>query len=445
MKKLFIFILLLTAVFSQTFAQKADMLNPQNYFYAGKLALFNTFSVANPNSDSLVLNSFAKIVKNNLLYVQNRDGKYFAQYSIEFTLADAEGVIRFHKIYTDSVYSDVNLFSNNEFSFLQKYYSFVIPNKGYLLSIRTIDLNSKQSDKVELSYIIKSSVSEKYASMIPIVKSNEDSYSVNPLNNNIPFSAKSVRFLLCIPNSQNFNQIKYRIYKVKENNELWDEKIDLAGKLENSLSAPAFKQENNILKYIDNSNNASFTTTSADYSATLDYYEVNLKNNPLVPGIYTMQIMLGSKDSINIKFKVIWDDLPLTLTNMPIALKISEYFFKESEMDKINDGSRNEQFSHLIDAWEQFNPNKEVKYNDALMEFYRRADYSFFNYSTFSQKNGALTDKAKIYILNGPPDETKQLFKNGKLFEKWTYRRVIKEYTFESIEAGVFKLVQIKE
>lgn len=445
MKKLFTISIILLFAIIQLNAQRTELLNPQNYYYAGKLALFNTFSVANPNTDSLVLNSFAKIVKNNLLYIQNKDGQYFAQYSIEFTLADAEDVIRFHKIFTDSVYSDVNLFSNNEFSFLQKYYSFVIPNKGYILTIRTIDLNSKQSDKVELSYIVKSQISQKFASIIPVVISNEETYTINPLNNNIPFSAKSVKFLLCIPNSQNFNQIKYRIYKVKENNELWDEKIDLAGKLENSLSAPAFKQENNILKYIDNSNNAGFTTTSADYSATLDYYEINLKNNPLVPGLYAMQIMLGSKDSINIKFKVIWDDLPLTLTNLPIALKVSEYFFKETEMDKIKDGNRNEQFAHLIDAWEQFNPNKQAKYNDALMEFYRRSDYSFFNYSTFSQKNGALTDKAKIYILNGPPDETKQLFKNGKLFEKWTYRRVIKEYTFESIEAGVFKLVQIKE
>lgn len=447
MKKLFIFILLIIAAFSLTFAQKADMLNPQNYFYAGKLALFSTFATDSGNKDSLTLNVFMKIIQNNLLYIQKDNGDFIAQYNIEFSFADNDGVIRFHKLFTDSIISNKSLTSNYDFHFTNIFRKFTIPNKKYNLTVRATDLTSKQSENIEVSYNNKSDKSEKSFSYLFLSKKNiESNYHTVILNNNLNFSAETVKLLFNIPNSSNYNQIKYKITRqIKSDFEPWSEKIDLNGKLTNLSTSPGFIQIGNDIIYEENQTGANYTTTSSDYSSSLDFYEINFKNNPFVPGNYIIKIYLGSKDSLESKFIVLWDDIPLTLSNMNVAMKVSSIFFTKDEMDKISDGSRTEQFHQLMKAWEPFNPNKNIIYNDALMEYYRRADYSFFNFSTFSEKNGTLTDKAKIYILNGPPDEKKQYFKNGKLYEKWTYTKLIKEYMFESIESGVFKLIQFKE
>jgi GWxTD domain-containing protein len=297
-----------------------------------------------------------------------------------------------------------------------------------------------------LGYLSFSKSSNKSFSFLFASKiSNKEDFTIDPINNNLVFSAEKIKLYLFIPNSQNYNQIKYKISRLKENVDYWKEKVELNGKLENVSKIPSFrKSRENIISNSNLSEN-EISATSADYSATLEYYEINFAKNPFVPGIYEMQIYLSSKDTLSARFRVDWDNMPLTLTNMPIALKVSELFFNKSEMKKISDGNRVEQFIKLNGAWKNFNPNMDSKYNEAFEEYYRRADYAYFHFATFAQKNGAFTDKARIYILNGPPDEIKESFKNGKLFEKWTYRRVIKEYTFESVSAGVLKLVQIKE
>ncbi|HAW08996.1 MAG TPA: hypothetical protein DCW42_07525, partial [Bacteroidetes bacterium] len=150
-------------------------------------------------------------------------------------------------------------------------------------------------------------------------------------------------------------------------------------------------------------------------------------------------------DTSQSTFKVYWEDEPISLLNVTYALNISKLFFNEKEMDKIENGDYGEQYKNLIDAWKQFDPTSQTPFNEVMNEFYRRVDYAYNNFSTFSEKNGANTDKGRIYILYGPPDKTEQKFKNGKLYETWVYTTLIKEFTFETIESGVFKIVNIRE
>jgi hypothetical protein len=80
-----------------------------------------------------------------------------------------------------------------------------------------------------------------------------------------------------------------------------------------------------------------------------------------------------------------------------------------------------------------------------MFEYFRRVDYAFFNFQSVSQKDGADTDRGKIYILNGKPGSVERNLVGDKSFELWTYEKMKKVYTFELVSNGNFKLTSIKD
>lgn len=420
-------------------AQNRNELQINYHYYSNKLIVLLAFA-ENTNSDSLKLNIFYKLPVNNYLLKQISEGNFQAIATITITLSDSEGVVRFHRLFNDTILSSKSKFLPNEFVFKEGYNSFIVPNQRYQLEARVNDLNSKKSEKVSLNYIPLDSINKSSASILPLSKIKDNRYMPSYLFGNFNYNSQPKLLLINLLSKVDYSNLRYKITKINSEDEYNLDFKEINGKVEKIKSEEIHIKSN----YIEINFNPKISKGEEEFSQNL--YFIEFPTNPFVPGSYQLELISGERVVWSNKFKVIWDEQPIILSNLNVALKVSEIFLNVDEIEAVRSANRKNQFKALFEVWKKLDKTTiEDNYPEAMIEFYRRADYAYFAFSTFAERNGALTDKGKVYILNGPPDRIDEVFKMKKLNEIWTYTNLIKEYTFESIESGVFKLVKIKE
>jgi GWxTD domain-containing protein len=120
------------------------------------------------------------------------------------------------------------------------------------------------------------------------------------------------------------------------------------------------------------------------------------------------------------------------------------YILTDEEFSVMNKGNDRKVFRKLLDYWRAKDPTPFTVYNEAMVEYFRRVDYALFNFKTITEANGSKTERGKIYILNGKPTNIKRnMSKESKIFEIWTYTNLKKEFTFETNSKGSFSLTKI--
>jgi len=439
----FVILVLLSSEFS--IAQNSNYLNPASSFYANKMIFASTMVLPSQADDSVDIFIFYRLQLNQFLFTNLAD-EYISKYSLEFSLADSTGVIKFSKVVMDSFKLSKQISPTDSIQFQLNFIKFRINKANYTVQIRAIDNYTKNSDKSTFTLNLFD-LKYKHNSFTNIVffENNGNFFTPIILNNNLNFSGKPIEFGIFIFNGTS-NNIKYEIEK-KYNN---PKAIDPWGNFQKQTGQIVIYPFSQLtINKTQNSIEIRFPEEASlpgpSISSIEKYGNIKFKNNIFSPGDYILKIYTSKGDTTEYKFKVIWEDEPISLLNIDYALNISKLFFNDVEMKKIEKGDYNEQFKNLIEAWEPFDPTPETPFNEAMNEFYKRVDYAYMNYSTFNEKNGAMTDKGKIYILYGPPNKIEQKFKNGKLYETWIYTSLLKEFTFETVEAGVFKIVNIKE
>ncbi len=419
-------------------AQKPQQKISQKNFYSNRLATLSTFTETYNNSDSLKLNLYYSLPIENYLLKQNEKGYYQTISRLEVTFSDKDGVVKFYKIIQDTIILQLSVESKSKTTLKNGYVEIIFPKNEMEIKIRVTDINSKKSETVEANHLLIDSTTKAKVSLLFLsVKGNEN--IPNILNNSLEYSPFSKKILLSFPYSE-YDNLSYKInYKKSE-----------------EQPSIFFKEISGKVKTLDINN----ITVTKDYSVLLEresqaaagnYYSANfismieLPDNPFLPGEYTLEIFNNNKKIIANPIKVVWANQPFSLNNIDFVLQASSFFLNEKEIDEVRSANRKNQFVKLYDVWKKFDSSPQNNFNEKLFEFYNRVDYAFLNYSTFAEKNGALTDRGKVYILNGAPTQIQEVFKMKKLNEIWTYSNLIKQFTFESIEPGVFKLVEVKE
>ncbi len=428
------------------FAYALNAQNPQNpqrkisqkNFYSNKLATISTFTEIYNNPDSMKLNLFYSLPIENYLMKQNEKGYYQTISRLEVTFSDKDGVVKFYKIIQDTIISQLSVENKSETTIKNGYVEIIFPKQEMEIKIRITDINSKKSETMEAHNLLIDSTTKAKVSLLFISEKGNENIP-NILNNSLEYSPFSKKILLSFPYSE-YDNLSYKInYKKSEDQ-----------------PSIFFKEISGKVKTLD----INFITVNNDYSVVLEresqatagnYYSANfislieLQNNPFLPGEYTLEIFNNNKKIITAPIKVVWADQPFSLNNIDFALQASSIFLTENEIDEVRSANRKNQLIKLFDVWKKFDLSPQNNFNETMSEFYKRVDYAFLHYSTFAEKNGALTDRGKVYILNGAPTQIQELFKLQKLNEIWTYSNLIKQFTFESIEPGVFKLVEVKE
>lgn len=176
--------------------------------------------------------------------------------------------------------------------------------------------------------------------------------------------------------------------------------------------------------------------------------DILLPSSSMSTGKYVLKVWKnGTRDTLTHPFSLIWEDKPLSLRNVQYAVELAYYVMTDEEYDEVNSGSLTVKRRKLYTFWQGKDPIANTVFNEAMAEYYARVDYAYFNFQTLSERDGARTERGKIYILHGPPTSIDRKLEPDKpVLEIWRYNNnIAKEFVFESPSPGVFTLKGMKD
>jgi GWxTD domain-containing protein len=138
------------------------------------------------------------------------------------------------------------------------------------------------------------------------------------------------------------------------------------------------------------------------------------------------------------KFDVLWSVYSWGRYEIE-ALGDLAYILTETEMETFKSLSPAERESFLKDFWAEIDPTPGTGTNEALIEYFRRVKYADQHFGGAS-KRGALTDRGRLYIKYGPPDDIQSYYSDYEFVQGTRYM----EGSSEPIPTDPFSRVGIK-
>jgi GWxTD domain-containing protein len=143
----------------------------------------------------------------------------------------------------------------------------------------------------------------------------------------------------------------------------------------------------------------------------------------LTMGRHTLELFLGQAKgppSASRTFEV--DESKFALDqNIDDTLTLLGYIAPRSEIEPIKQATGAERKHLWLEFWGKRDPYPETPENEFLIEFFERVSYANENFS--SLRPGWKTDRGRIYIRRGPPDqiESRPFSATGPAYEAWYY------------------------
>lgn len=187
-----------------------------------------------------------------------------------------------------------------------------------------------------------------------------------------------------------------------------------------------------IQQMIDITNTCEITLSPNENS-----YYIQIKLDPEVysPGRYSLSVY-GREYS----FWVGYIAQPEALRDIKVASQLMKLVMNNTEYNEFKTAPDNDKYSHIAKFFKQYDSNKKTAYNEAMNEFFRRADYAAQFYPDINNNRGYDTPRGKIYTLYGEPSTIEVENLQGRSIEKWIYNKLNKTVEFE-IEDNIYYLI----
>lgn len=416
MKRIFI---LLVLFFGMLLIAQPRLKRPERQ-HTGPKPIYIEAHIVPSDSSSICYVSY-KVPYSNLVFVKN--GKTFDSgliFRIEAT--GQEGVLARESTH-DKVSTDSYEATNKKDKYLEGLISFRLVHSSATIN-PLIELENTQTQVPLRPFIVEV---DGYEPMVVKQEVNcEDShgYSIINFENSIPFDDKNHQLL--IPIYDDADIIKVKI--MQEDNDVYTNDLSKVSELSIGLE----KCGKNIVIKNTPSNKSANIFILKDFSYLLN------------EGMFELNI-LNEKDSVlyTNEMNVSWVDKPMSITNPKFAYGLLELMESEDNLDRIYDEARGKYEKAIELFWEEYDPDKNTKYNQLMHEFYSRADKALREYSSPGERFGVITDRAKIYIKYGEPAEVDRYYSdNDEITEIWKYISPDVEFVFvDASGLGNYKLV----
>ncbi len=456
----------INTVFAQNKAfDKSTYYNYENNFYT-EIYTFPTSKL-----DSLTFYFFYKIAYDDLVFQLNKNEEYFTVANIEANFKDSEGIIRKRIITNDTIYAENFDESVSKSKYFINLVQFTVINSNYDISIKLLNSKSFKANSIEKKVVNCNSATKKNM-FCDIYFTGEqiaqDEYEAFINNSVVPFLASEFSILIpmvstdTINSSIGKNMFDYKIISKKDtksndykSSKIWGAFNELEGSarvLENKKISAELSNNRAKIKLqkivfdVDTTTTTNNNNNNNNNHNNIGLLKIDIKSGNFPPGYYELIVKNKFTDEEKkFSFEIRWSNIPLSLLDAEYATDLMHYVLTDTEFKEIKKGNKEEQYRKIIKYWEKFDPSPGTLYNEALATYFNRVDYAFFNFQTITNKDGAKTDRGKIYILYGLPDKIISDVHNGINCEVWHYYKLKQIFTFDIISVGNYKLVEIKE
>lgn len=243
------------------------------------------------------------------------------------------------------------------------------------------------------------------------------------------FYGKDFNALFLLPEYDEQAEYRLRLKKLEVNRSdtttttVYDESLDVSD-VYKGLDVRLTGDENDAVTLSMSGNESPYT-----------YALKKIPNHRFENAHYRMEILqkkdngesmvLGSRVFLNR-----WIDIPTSLLNVDVAINMMRFIVDDETLSELRSGNERQRERKFREFWSERNPTPETEYNELMVEYYRRIDYAFENYTT-PRTPGYDSDMGKVYIQNGEPDNIIRRFpSNQPAVVVWEYNS--RRFTFEA-------------
>jgi len=368
------------------------------------------------NDSSSICYLSYRIPYSSLVFVKD-DDKYSGGLTLDFEIKRDDKIVD-RKSSSKSVVTDSYEGTLSEENFIEGVISLDVSKNDYVIKPFLTVTNTDRNIPLD-SMLIQQKVILKEKFGHPIVVQSEEAPSCSSSDfqlvnfaNSIPYSPNS--YILLIP-------------VLEENNEEIKVKIDQEGKNILDKSLTDFIDKDFILKECEN----KVILQKENNLKKVKYFLVKDFSYLMKEGNGRLMISVGNEKPVEFGFTVIWQNKPRTLMNPEFAIQLLGTIEKENIVDELLNADKKDYSKVLNKYWDDKIPNKKVAFNELMYEFYKRADYAMKNFGSVSNSNGAKSDRGKIFIRFGKPDEIKREYSTSNaVTEIWKYIQLKREFIF---------------
>jgi len=175
----------------------------------------------------------------------------------------------------------------------------------------------------------------------------------------------------------------------------------------------------------------------------LKYFRISNFNPKLNEGPLRIEVE-SFNSKINYEKNVKWFSKPLSLSDPEYAIEQIKLIDSEKLVDSLLEMHDDDYLLTLNNYWRKFDTDTSTQFNDSMKEFYLRVDYADNNFSMFDKKKGSKTDRGKVYIKFGAPEDIKRIYnKLDSVEEIWIYKNLNMKFKFvDSSGLGNYLLVR---
>lgn len=191
-------------------------------------------------------------------------------------------------------------------------------------------------------------------------------------------------------------------------------------------------------------NDKLFVGQGNNVLTTKNFILRNFSKN-LHEGILIATVKLnGDGEEHEFPIRVVWLNKPISVQQPEFAIEMLKFFEGEEKVSNMLDEDEDEYPKMIHEYWKQFDPTPGTEYNELMEEYYSRIDYAALEFRGISKNNGISTDRGRIYIKHGKPDNIERASNSlGYVVETWIYKKFNQKYIFVDKQGtGNFILIE---
>jgi len=425
-KKCFVLVILLLSV---SFAQRQR--RPAVTPFHSQIPFYAVVHVI-PGDSLDDINYLYRIPYNQLVFVKE-NSHYEAALSLSVEVYDTSGMFVARQIKEDNISVGDFTKTNSPELYAQGLIQFKLPNREYDLVPIITDQQSEQEAKLN-HFRIKKLNSKFLDFLLPIVV-NEKEIS---LNNEKVFQVTN--FEGFVP----FDQYQYKLVFPSLDTSISKIKVTITNNRDTVFNGPvteSFISSNDLMEHDGKIIIKNEQGRKQFKNFVLDNFAGKLN-------VGDLKISVSKSDSTRYSDfylkQVVWFNKPFSLRNSEFAIKALKYMTSDSVVSKVLDTSKENYEASLNKFWDKYDPTPSTKFNELMDEYYLRIDFALRNFTTLAGKNGADTDRGKIFIKFGKPSFIERSSDDyGRVVERWVYKKEKLNFIFiDKNGTGEFPLVK---
>lgn len=404
-------------------------------------------AIPTASNDSLKLIGNIRLSYDNSFFVKNADGKFVT--NLTFTTEVLQKNIAVTRnICHRSAIVDTHEETLSRTQFVETVFILPLKKGDYEVAIEVTNNDLQKSLRMErqmlkLSYepTISKQGSMKVSQLFFIQRPEitDDSIRINMLgvSGNGIYGKDFLAMLYIHLNTDSLYEVSYQLFEKQEQREV----LISVGKISpKDVFHVTGLRESSEGTYLVAQRGKKATTT--ERLLLIDFNARILANTRYVLKVKAMSEK-GEVVEVKKEFDNAWINMPYPLYDIELAVRLMEGIMVTSEEAKnLLDGNSAEQRRKFLSFWKTQDPTPDTDFNEALEEFFRRVDYTFFHFYT-PREFGWRTDRGRIYIRFGQPSEISREFPlNQPTREIWIYKNLNKRFVFSDItNTGNYELV----